>query len=78
VLAVVAEADAAAGRAAGATAVMAPRAARLRLLQQRRMPHRIFLPTRMLCLFLPQHPRAVVAVVGAVVEAVVAEAMRQW
>jgi hypothetical protein len=40
------------------------------------MPHRIFLPTRMLCLFLLRHPRAVV--VGAVVEAVVAEAMRRW
>jgi hypothetical protein len=74
---VVAVADAAVGPVVGATAVMAQRAARLRLLllQQRRMPHRIFLPTRMQCLFLRRHPRAAVAVV--VVEAVALETPRQ-
>jgi hypothetical protein len=56
---------------------MAQRAARLRLLllRQRRMPHRIFLPTRMRCLFLRRHPLAAVAAV--VVEAVALETLRQ-
>jgi hypothetical protein len=74
VLAVVAVADVAAGRAVG---VMAQRAARLRplLLQQRPMLHRIFLPTRMRCLFLRRHPLAAVAAV--VVEAVALETLRQ-
>ena len=76
-LAVVAADAAAAGRAVGATAVMAQRVARPRLLllQQRQMGRRIFLPTRMRCLFLLRHPRAAVAAVVA--EAVAAQAMRQ-
>jgi len=72
VLAVLAEAAAAVGRAAGAQLAVR---LQLQLLRLRRMLRRIFLPTRMRCLPLLRHPRA--AVVAVVVAAVAAQAMRQ-
>jgi hypothetical protein len=68
-------ADVAVERAEEEMVAMAPHAGRLRRLQLRRTPHRIFLPTRMPCQFLLRHPRAEAAVV--VVEAAQPEAMLQ-
>jgi hypothetical protein len=58
---------------------MAQRGARLRQhrLQLRRTLHRIFLPTRMPCLFLPRHPRAVAEAAVAVVDGAVEEEAMQ-
>jgi hypothetical protein len=60
-------ADVAVERAVAEMVATAPHAGRLQLLQLRRTPHRIFLPTRMPCQFLLRHPRAVVAEAADVV-----------
>ena len=68
---------AAVGRAVAATAVEQHEARlRLHLRRLRRTPRRIFLPTRMRCLFPLRHPHGVVAA-AVVVEAVALETMRQ-